>query len=416
MIALPRIAIRIAAVGLGLTWSGLAAAEEIVWWAPNWGQARAEALAKRFEAANPGTTIKLEITVADGLQNRVLVALRSNSPPDLIETNNSWNVPFAATGRLMALDDYVAKSKMDLKDFMPAPMATATFEGKLYGLPYRMETHGFIYNKGLYRDAGLDPNRPPETWSDLVAYSKRLTRVDGSGKQLYGIGVSGGGEVGNLIFRLMPLIWANGGSVLSEDGKKAVIDQPAAVAAVDFYTGMFTREGVAPPSTLQNDGLAMRRLYSAGSLAQYQSGQYDLPVIKAENAKIEIGVAKLPHPDGKDPAVVLGGWNFIMPKAAKHPDATWKLMEFLTQAEQMGFYTDTFPARRSAMTLPRFQDPELKSFQDMLAYARPAPSVAAWVQVVQIVFERVQQVLLKSATPQEAMTAAAKQIQPLLQQ
>jgi ABC-type glycerol-3-phosphate transport system substrate-binding protein len=416
MVEFHRLATTAAALIAASSWAGAAAAEEVLWWAPNWGQARAEALAKRFEAANPGTTVKIEITVADGLQNRVLVALRSNSPPDVIEINNAWNVPFAATGRLLALDDYVAKSKVDKSDILPTSIALSTFEGKLYGMPYRMETHALIYNKGLFRDAGLDPNRPPETWKDLVDYSKRLTRADASGRQIYGYGVDGGGEVANLASRLIPMIWMNGGAVLSDDNKKALIDQPASVAAVDFYAGLFTREGVAPPSTLQNDGLAMRRLYSAGSLVQYQSGQYDLPVIHSENAKIEVGVGKLPHPEGKQPAGVLSGWSFVIPKAAKHTDAAWKLVEFLTQAEQMGFYTDTFPARKSAMTMARFQDPELQGFKEMLPFARPAPSIPAWVQIVQIIYDRTQQVLLKTATAQEAMTAAAKQIQPLLSQ
>ena len=391
-----------------------AAAEEVVWWAPNWGQARAETLARQFEAANPDIKVRVEITVADGLQNRVQVALRSGSPPDLIEINNAWNVPFAATGQLLALDEYVGKSDIDRKDFVPVALGTANFNGKLYGMPYRAESHALIYNKAMYREAGLDPEHPPETWAQLLDYSKRLTRKDKSGKQLYGYGLVGGGEVANLMSRALPFIWMNGGTILSDDNMKVLIDQPAAVEAIDFYTSLFTKEGVAPPSTLQNDGLALRRLFSAGSLAQYQSGQFDIPVIHAENAAIEIGVAKLPHPDGKEPVATLGGWNFIIPKASKHADAAWKLVAFLSESSHMGFYTDTFPARISAMQLPRFQDPGLNGFKDMLAYVRPAPAHPAWVKIVQIFYDRVQEVLLKSATPQEAMSAAAKDIQPLL--
>ncbi len=402
------------ALALGAVWSGAATAQELTWWAPNWGQARAEQLAKQFEAANPGIKVKIEITVADGLQNRVLAALRASSPPDLIEINNTWTVPFASTGQLLAMDDFIVKSKADLSDIVPAAIAQARFDGKTYSFPYRAESHALIYNKQLYRDAGLDPEKPPVTWKELLEYSKKLTRVDAGGKQLYGYGVNGGGEVVNLVTRLMPQMWMNGGTILTDDGKQVLIDKPEAVAAVEFYTSLFTKEGVSPPSTLQNDGLATRRLFSAGTLAQYQSGQFDLPVIHQENPKLEVGVALLPAPEGKKPVGVLSGWAFIMPKQGKNHEATWKLVNFLTQVEQMGFYTDTFPARSSAMTLPRFQNPELKGFRDMLQYGKPAPITPAWVQVNQIVYDKVQEVLLKKTTAQDAMTAAAKQIQPLL--
>jgi hypothetical protein len=144
--------------------------------------------------------VNIEITVADGLQNRVLTALRSGPPPDLIDINCGWNIPYALTGEPLAIDDFVQQQKIDLADFLPAPLATARVGGKLMGLPYRMEGHGFIYNRGAYKAAGLDPDKPPRTWDELVEYSKR-TRKTGDGKQRCGLGVCGGGEVGNVIFR-----------------------------------------------------------------------------------------------------------------------------------------------------------------------------------------------------------------------
>ncbi len=402
------------AVAAGALWAAGASAEEIVWWAPNWGATRAEELAKQFHAANPDITVKIEQTVADGLQNKVQVALRAGTPPDIIDINNGWNVPFAATGQVMALDERVKQDKVDLSDIVPGALGSATWKGKLYGMPFRVETHAMLYNKALFREAGLDPEQFPETWDALLAAAKKLTKVNAKGQQQYGYGLDGGGEVANMMTRALPFIWGNGGSILSEDETKAVLNQPAAVQAVTFYTDLFIKAGVAPPSTLQNDGLALRRLFTSGTIAMYASGQYDLPAIKSEAPSLELGVGKLPHPDGKPTVAVLAGWNFIIPAKTKHPDAAWKLVKFLSQPEQMGFYTDTYPARTSAMSQPRFQDPLLKGFRDMLPYGRTVPSNKAWVQIVQIFYDRVQSVLLKSATPQEAMDAAAKQIQALL--
>jgi multiple sugar transport system substrate-binding protein len=392
----------------------IAQTQEVVWWAPNWGQARAEELVRRFQADNPAIRVKLEITVADGLQNRALAALRSGSPPELMEIQSGWNVPYAATGGLMALDEVVTANNIALTDFLPAPLSTARYDNKLMGIPYRCEAHGLIYNKGAFRDAGLDPERPPQTWDEQVDYAKRLTRRTSAGQQVYGMGICGGGEVSNMMFRSVPMIWMNGGGVISDDLRRAIVNQPAAVEAVDFYCGFFTRHNAAPPSTLQNDGLGLRRLFVAGTLAMYQSGQFDIPAIRQENANLQIGVGTLPHPQGKPTAAVLGGWNFVVPAQARNREGAAKLVAFLAKSDIMGFYTDTFPARVSAMDLPRFQDPILRPFKEMLPFARATPPLAAWVQMVQAYFDNVQRILLREVTPQVAMDDAARAMQRLI--
>lgn len=391
-----------------------ALAEEITWWTPNWGEARAQELASQFEAANPDVTIRLEITVSNGLQNRIMTALRSGSPPDLIDSSMQWIAPFAATGKLLPLDDFAENSTIDMDDLLAASVGYSSYEGQLYGLPYRSQTLAMIYNKGLYREAGLDPENPPQTWDELIEASKALTRTNADGQPQYGMGVSGGGEVSNLVTRLVPFIWMNGGDVLSEDGNTAILNSPEAVEAVEFYTDMLTVHKVAPPSTLQNDGTALRRLFATETIAQYFSGQFDLPALAAEAPDIEIGVTPFPHPEGKETAGMLAGWAFLVPSDSPRTETTLRFVEFLMQPENQGFYTDTFPASQSAMSLPRFQDPLLEPFKEALTFARPASNHPVWIQASQSIFNHVQEVLLGTATAQQAMDAAAAEIQALL--
>src|SRR5690606_1405092 len=208
--------------------------------------------------------------------------------------------------------------------------------------------------------------------------------------------------------------WMNGGDVLNEDYTEAVIDSPEAIEAVQFYVDMLTRHKVAPPSTLQNDGAALRRLFGAGTLAQYQSGQFDLPALRNENPDVDVAAMMIPHPEGRETAAVLGGWNWVIPDASRNKDAAWRLVQFLAEPENMGFYTDTFPARISAMELPRFDDPDLEPFAAMLPYARPQPPVEMWPQIVQAYFDAVQQALIGDATVEDAMSSLADRIDALL--
>ena len=398
------------ATSLLITIAGsVAVAGEIVWWTPNWGEARAKELATKFEAGNPSITIKLEVTVANGLPAKVATALRSGSPPDLIEVQHGWVPEYAQAGLVLPLDDVLK----DRDDYFPAALDYVTWNGKVWAIPYRIETHAVIYNKGAFKAAGLDPDKPPQTWSDLVAAAKKLTGKTADGKDQYGFAITGGGEFGNTIFRTLPFIWMNGGSIISDDMKKATVNQPAAVEAVKFYTD-FLADKLSPPSTLQNDGIANRQLFIAGTVAMYQSGQFDIDSIRKGNPNIDIGVAMIPHPDGKETAAIVGGWSFVIPKDAKNPDETKKFIRFLAEPDNMGFFTDTFPARKSAMKLPRFQDPILANFKAMLPYGRKMPPAKNWQQITQAYFDGLQSIMLGDASPQEAMDAAAEQIAPLL--
>ena len=106
----------------------------------------------------------------------------------------------------------------------------------------------------------------------------------------------------------------------------------------------------------------------------------------------------------------------MIPSSAENPEDAKTFIAFLAEPENMGFYTDTFPARVSAMDLPRFDDPMLEVFGQMLPHGRPLPNHPQWVQIAQAYFDGVQRILIGEQEPQEAMDDAAADIQTLLDQ
>jgi ABC-type glycerol-3-phosphate transport system substrate-binding protein len=385
-----------------MVWAG-----EVTWWTPNFNEARAKELVTKFEAANPGITVKLEITTPDGLPQRILTALQSGAAPDVIDVQHGWVNGYAQNNLVLPMDDVIT----DREDYVPASLQYVTWQDKLWAIPYRIETHAIIYNKGQFKAAGLDPENPPKTWPELIDAAKKLTH-----DSQYGFAITGGGEVGNTIFRSLPFIWMNGGSIISDDGTKATVNEPAAVAAVKFYTDMYTTLKVSPASTLENDGTANRRLFIAETVSMYQSGQFDVASIRKENPKIDIGVMPIPHPEGKDTAAILGGWSLVVPAQAKNAEDAKVLIKFLGESDNQGALTDTFPARTSAMSLPRFDDPILGVFKQMLPFGRPVPSNKNWVQITQAYFDGIQRILLGEEDVQTAMDGANEEIQTLLDQ
>lgn len=394
----------ILAVTLG---AGQASAGTITWWSPNFHAERAKALVEQFQQQHPDITVNVEVTTSDGLPQRVITALQSGAAPDIIDVQHGWVAGYAQNGLVMPLDDIIKEPA----DFTPAALDYVKWEDQHYGLPFRIEAHAVIFNRGHFEAAGLDPDNPPQTWDELV---KAATALTGNGK--FGFGITGGGEVGNTLFRSLPFIWMNGGSIISGDGTEATVNQPEAVEAVKFYTDMLVAHRVAPSSTLENDGTALRRLFIADTISMYQSGQFDLASIAQENPDIDIGTMMIPHPDGAETSAILGGWSFIIPADARNPDEAKIFVEWMSRPENMGAYTDTFPARISAMKLERFQDPKLAVFGEMLPHARPVPTHPAWVQIMQAYFDGVQRILVGELDAQAAMDDAAAEIQGLLDQ
>lgn len=385
----------------------MVSAGEVTWWTPNFNEARARELVEKFQAENPDITVRLEITAADGLAQRILTTIQSGAAPDLIDVQHGWVNAYAQNNLVMPVDDVIE----DRDDYVPAALAYGTFNDQLWAIPYRLETHAVIYNKEHFREAGLDPENPPQTWTELVEAAQALTR-DGR----YGFAITGGGEVGNTIFRSLPFIWMNGGTIISDDQTTATVNQPEAVEAVKFYTDMYTELGVSPASTLENDGTANRRLFIAEAVSMYQSGQFDVGSIRQENPNIDIGVMPIPHPEGVETAAIAGGWSLVVPAQARNPEEGKVLLQFLARAENQAILTDTFPARTSGMSAERFDNPDLTVFRDMLPFARPLPAHRNWVQITQAYFDGIQRILLGDEDVQSSMDYAAEEIQALLDQ
>jgi multiple sugar transport system substrate-binding protein len=384
--------------------SGVAFAGEVTWWTPNFNEARARTLVEKFQAANPGITVKLEITTTDGLPQRVLTALQSGAAPDVVDVQHGWVNGYAQNQLVVPLDDVLN----DREDYIPAALQYVTWDNKLWGIPYRIETHAVIFNKGDFTAAGLDSNKPPQTWDEFVAAAEKLSA---NGKS--GFAITGGGEVGNTIFRSLPFMWMVGGGIISDDGKTVLVNSPESVKAVTFYTDFFKKK-LSPASTLENDGTANRRLFIAETVSMYQSGQFDVPSIKKENPNIDVGVMQIPHPEGGKTAAILGGWSLVVPASAQNPADAKTLIGFLAEAENQAVLTDTFPARISAMEAERFKDPILDVFKQMLPFGRPVPSHPNWVQISQAYFDGIQRILLGDEDVQKAMDGAAADIESLL--
>jgi len=379
----------------------------LTYWDGAWNEPVTPDIIKQFEEQNKDIKIKVEFFPDNGMQDKYLVALRTQSGPDVINIAADWTTPFATVGGLLPLDDFIAKDNLDMNDFWPGALKTIQIKGKTYALPYRSETMGLFYNKGMFEKAGIDASKAPETWEQVLDAAKKTTK-DGA----FGYGLVGK-QPGNLSMQLITMIRTFGGDVLNADFTKSRLNEPEAIAAAQFYVDLFKTHKVTPDSTMENDNAAARNLFSTEKVAMFMSGSYDLDAIKKANANLNIGSGMAPY--SKERKTVLGGWNVAVTASTKQQEAAWKFVNFLASPEISVKYSNTFSSRKSAASNEKYADPLIQPFLEGLNYATPLPATPQLPQIRSIIHDNLQAALLGLTTAEEAMRKASDEVDKLLQ-
>lgn len=347
-------------------------------------------------------------------EKKVLTAILSGSPPDLINLVTPIS-KWASRMALEPLDALFAGSDVDRNAFFDANWDDVTHQGRLYGLPMHTASYAFFYNKAHFREAGLDPERPPKTWDELAAMAKRLDRVGDRGR------ISRMGflpDYGNLSTPML-MAWQGGAEFLKGDTLVDMTD-PALMRALDwagrFYED-YSFENVL--SFRAGLGIADQHGFISGKVSMMVLDNTFLDQLARYGPAVDYGVAMIPTWPDRETAGSTGTWWVGIPRGAKHPEAAWAFLAFATSAESqrtesMTMTENLFPANRFALTDTAFLavHPARVTFVEMLARA-VSPSV---VPMAHDVFWREygwarDQVFYGRQTPEQAFAAAGRRIQ-----
>ena len=217
--------------------------------------------------------------------DKIRTAAAGNAAPDIARMPILWGVEFAAKGQLaeIKLDEFGFKQD----DFWSGAMKSVTWNGKIYGIPTNNETMAFIWNKQIFKDAGLDPEKPPATWEDVVKYSGQIKKATGKA----GYGMVARVNAGNTPFRVMPMLWAFGSGALDEADpepsyQKVMINNEGGVAALQALYDMYVRDKSVPTSALTNTQTENGDLFISGQIAMEIShpSEYAAMIDKANKA------------------------------------------------------------------------------------------------------------------------------------
>ena len=364
-----------------------------------------ESLVREFEKQNPQIEVKLtDLTWSDG-HEKIVVAFSSNTAPDVLELGSDWVPEFSSQGVLLDVTDFAEKIKSAYMMWAPV-----TYQEKIYGFPWILDTRIIFYNKDFMKKVGLDPEKPPEDWNDLLNYCQKINALK---PEAYGFGANSF-ERHRLYKKFLPFFWSHGGRILSDDQKECLINSQEGKEALRFYKELVDQGLIDTQRMLDEQ-------FKNNKIGFLLSGGWLLHDIRKNQPDLNFGLCLLPKPEkgkGKN-ASFAGGEYLVVNKKTKHPEEAIKLIKFLIKKEnclnlckKIG---SASPSATDAIEDPYYQDDTgLLLFQLQLQQAVSPPAHPKWVYMEEIIEKAVEEVMYDKKTPEQALDIAKKKIDNLL--
>ncbi|MFE1751496.1 ABC transporter substrate-binding protein [Streptomyces anandii] len=322
---------------------------------------------------------------------------------DVLNIDVNWTSEFAAAGWIRPLP----RDRFPLKTFLPPVVDTATYDGRLYAVPYVTNAGLLLYRKDVLAKEGVPP---PRTWAELEHDAKTIAPK-------YGLGGYAGQFLPyeGLTVNAAEAVYSAGGTILGDEGARVTVNSAAAREGIGFLARGF-REGWIPRAALTYKEEESKQAFQDGHLLFLRNWPYAYAVASARGSKVagRIGAVPLPGPNGPGTSV-LGGSNLAVNTHARHPDSAARLIAYLTSepVQRQVLTKGALPPVRAAL----YQDPALirqfpylPTLRAAVLSAAPRPKSAHYDQVSLVVQAVVHDALTGRETPEEAVRRLAREL------
>ncbi|WP_374621080.1 sugar ABC transporter substrate-binding protein [Devosia sp.] len=393
-----------------------------------------------FRATYPNIQLEEQGITYNELLDKFRTALLGNAAPMAIRLQILGGTEFAAKGYLEPLKpEDVGYST---NDFWPGAMKAVTWDGVTYGIPTNNETMALIWNADIFKQAGLDPDSPPATWDDVVAYSKQIHDKLG----ISGYGLVAKQNAGNTPYRFMPQLWGFGGGVFDEADaaptyQEVRLNSEASKRALQASYDMYVRDKSVPVSALTNTQADNQAPFISGQLAMVISHPSEYArmlelAAAATGADKEVADKVVENmrygliptgPDGKR-AVVFGGSNIHILKseyveggkvdeqAAKALICMWTSPEWSLKLAWAGSNPGNLGGFKTKWMKERLDTIKfLDVTTSMLPYGIPFPALPQAPEIMNIIIpDMMQNALTGAMTVDQAAEDAAQKVKDLM--
>jgi sn-glycerol 3-phosphate transport system substrate-binding protein len=366
--------------------------------------------ARDFEASHPNIVIKpVYAGNYDDTITKAITAFKGGHAPPLAMLGAIQVFTLIDLDAIVPLDE-LATSDVDkawMTGFFPAFLANATVQGHTWSIPFQRSTPVLYWNKSAFQDAGLDPEKPPETWQEQMAMAHQLVRHGGGTTTRWGVQIP---ATGGTYWLYQALAMEAGQELMSRDGTKTFFNAPGSVRALEYWVAL-AEQGVQPPGVV--DWGTTPTDFVTERVAMIWTTTGNLSFV-AQNAKFPFGVAMLPA--DKQRGAPTGGANFYIFKTAtpEEREAALSFVKWVTTPERAaqwsidtGYVATRPDAWETALMKKRVaQLPQATVARDQLAHAVPELSTHQNQQVTLPLNSALQAALLGRKLPKAALDDA----------
>ena len=377
----------------------------------------------RFQEENPGITVKVDMSDWDHLGEKLLTSFAGNIPIDLVETGSDWVGPYAKRKQFLPIDDFVS-GYTEMDNFYKEMVDISRYQGKLMALPYILDVRTMCYRKDQFQEVGLDPEKPPDTWDDLVAFASKLVQSDAQGTITRAGYMIDASTPSGAFFEFWYLLVQNGSGVIvpweSWDAKDVAFNGPEGVEALQFLTDLINKYKVSPISGMSAktpnlsalaEGVTSMTIQGAWEIGNWKTYQPD----KLSVLGIGVPLMKKKRLQYACPNVYAIGTN------TKVPDKAFSLMKYMVSKDVivglLGPESNLPPRKDVAAEAEYMKDPMLRKFQDVVekGWGTTTPQATDF-PTLEIVGNYVQAVLRQEMGVEEALNKSAEEVKKKIQE
>lgn len=353
-----------------------------------------------WEAANAGWKIAPEVVGWGQCQDKVTTLAAAGTPVSLAYVGSRTLKQFALNDLIVPVP-MTDEEKAAYYNYVPD---TVTFDGTQWGIPVAFSTKALFWNKDLFEAAGLDPEVPPTTWAEKIAFAKQITEnTDAAG---YGLVAK---TFDNTMHQFLHWVYTNDGLIIDADGN-IVMDSPQVLAALTALKDIVPYSEEGPTAYEQNE---VRAIWLDGGVAMIEASVG--AALRAEEAGMNWGVAPLPlGPDAKGPGTLLITDSLAIFKGTGVEDKATEFAKFITSPENQWAYdvkaglTPLRPLHSDELVA---ETPYWAPFLDGIEFGGPEPLLTDYVGLQNVMIEMVQSVVTGAAEPAAALTKAAGELE-----
>lgn len=367
-------------------------------------------LANDFMAEHPDIIVKpIYAGSYQDTMTKVTTAVQGGNPPDLAVLLSTELYTLLEMNAVEELTNLFPQEYWN--DFYEGFMGNTKSGDQIWSVPFQRSTIVLYYNKDKFREAGLDPEKPPTTWEELVEYGKKLTTGDQWGIEIPSTGYQ--------YWMLQAMALQTGGNIMSNDGKKVFFNEPHVEEALQFYVDLGQKHQIMPEGILE--WATVPSDFISGKTAMMYHTTGNLTRVKNE-ANFDFGVAFLPA--NKQYGSPTGGGNIYVFKGIpeENKQAALELIKFLTTPERVAQwsidtgYVGTTKSSYETDLLKKYVEefPQAAVARDQLQYADSELSTYQNGLVTKILNDNVQAALSGDMTPKEALEKSQSEAERIL--